>query len=281
MKREDISQKDFLEALDELEAAELEELEKIAAEAEKNPHQFSKEFEEWKESAIRELEEKENASRNEKIKENGKIPEDGNAATEELAASMEPAADEDSTLTGKRSFFFHFINTPFKKAAIAAAFVAVVALGAGVQSEAGKFPVVKFFQELYGDYVAIEPHEDLRKNEEKPQSIEAVYELGWVPEGYEKSYEDISEYMAVQSYYNEKNNIEVILQQFCVKAYFSIEQEKDLYEEIKHEQKKYYYLEKAEEKTLVWYEDGYQFIIRGDTENKELFKMAENLEKIQ
>lgn len=253
MKREDISQEDFLEALDELEAAELEELEKIAAEAEKNPHQFSKEFEEWKEGAIRELEEKEKATEKE----------------------------TDSIVTGKRSFFFHFINTPFKKAAIAAVFVAVVALGAGVQSEAGKFPVVKFFQELYGDHVAIEPHEDLRKNEEKPQSIEAIYELGWVPEGYEKSYEDISEYMAVQSYYNEKNNIEVILQQFCVKAYFSIEQEKDLYEEIKHEQKKYYYLEKAEEKTLVWYEDGYQFIIRGDIENNELFKMAENLEKIQ
>lgn len=254
-----VNEDEFMTALDELEKLDLEELEAMAAEAEgeeEEPHEFSEEFMAKQAALIREVEEREQK-----------------AARDEQAAASEKVTDD---ATEKIPFIYRFINTPVKKAAIVAILVGAVTLGFGGQSEAGKNPIVKFFQERYGDHIEIEPHEDLWQNEEKPQTIETVYELGWVPEGYEKVEEEISEYDTTQVYVN-KLNEKVQLKQYCVYISFSIEEQKNSYKEIKKDGGKYYYLATKEEQSVVWYQYGYQFAIRGNLEMNEMLKMAQSI----
>lgn len=257
----DISEAEFLAAIEEMDAMELAELEAIAAEADTNPHQFSKDFEARKEALIHEVEEREKA-----------------AAQKEEAATKEIEGEKEIEDEPKIPFIYRLVNTPLKKVAIITLVAGGVALGGSLQTTAGKFPVVKFFQDLYGDHIEIEPHEDLWRNEEKPQTIEEVYELGWIPEGYEMEKEQNGEYVTTHTYSNKKQNERIILEQYCVAIYYSIK-EQEGYQEIKEDGKKYYYLDGAEEKTLVWYEDGYQFILRADLELDEILKMSRKLEK--
>ena len=247
-----VSEDEFLAAIDELAALEMAELEKIVAEAEKSPHQFSEEYLAKKEALIREVEASENS------------------------------ASEEMGIPEKLPFIYRCINSPLKKAAIVAACVGVVALGTDIQTtEAGKNPIVKFFQERYNDHIQIEPHEDLWQNEEKPQTIETVYELGWVPEGYVKEKEDNLGFAFVQAYFNRTVGEKISMEQCCVNTYFSIEEEKEKYEEIKHNGQKYYYLEEGYDKTIVWYQEGYQFIIYANLEKDVILRMAEQIVEIR
>lgn len=236
-----VNEDEFMAALDEMEERELAELEAIAAEAEASE------------------------------KEPHEFSEEFMAKQEALIREVEERE--------KMPFIYRFVNTPVKKAAIIAILVGVVALGFGGQSEAGKNPIVKFFQERYGDHVEIEPHEDLWQNEEKPQTIETVYELGWVPEGYEKAVEEASEYAVMQMYKN-KENKEIRLEQYCVVTYFSIKEEKN-YKEIVEDGIKFYFLKGKDENTAVWYQNGYQFIVRGSIQQDSILEMIKNIHGIK
>lgn len=257
-----VNEDEFMTALDELEKLDLEELEAMAAEAEgeeEEPYEFSEEFMAKQAALIREVEEREQK-----------------AARDEQAAASEKVTDD---ATEKIPFIYRFINTPVKKAAIVAILVGAVTLGFGGQSEAGKNPIVKFFQERYGDHIEIEPHEDLWQNEEKPQTIETVYELGWVPEGYEKVKEDATEYVITQMYEN-KENKKIRLEQYCVTMYLSIKEEKN-YKEIVKDGIKFYFLEGKDENTAVWYQNGYQLVIRGSVQQDEALKLIKNIQEIK
>lgn len=245
-KQFEISEEEFLKEIEKMEVLELEELEKIVAEAEKSPHQFSKEFEAWKEEFIREKENEENAATSE---------------------------------TAKGSFIYSLINTPLKKAAVVAVIVGAVALaaGSGASMYAGKNPIVKFFQEKYEEYIEIEPHKKLWKNKEKPLTIEKEYEFGWLPDGYEKEIEENLETVFVQIYKDGKSDT-IQLEQYCVYMYFAIKEE-DGYEEVKYKGNKYYYLTGEDEMSVVWYKDGYQFILRGNRDLDEMLEIADNVEQ--
>lgn len=237
--KDEVLEKEFLQAIEEMEKIELIELEKIVEEAKDTPHQFSKEFEERKEAFLREVEEKE--AREKKI-------------------------------------LYRFVNTPLKKAAMVAILVGVVALGAGGNSYAGKYPMVKFIEKIYNDYLGMENPELLHNNDTKPQKIEKTYELGWLPEGYKKVEEQVAETVTRYVYADKKLNKKIRVEQYCVSMYFTIK-EQDGYKETKYEGNKYYY-QKGEELSLVWYKDGYQLIIRGDIRLKEALKMADSLKKM-
>lgn len=234
-----VNEDEFMAALDEMEERELAELEAIAAEAEASE------------------------------KEPHEFSEEFMAKQEALIREVEERE--------KMPFIYRFVNTPVKKAAIIAILVGVVALGFGGQSEAGKNPIVKFFQERYGELIGIEPHEDLWQNEEKPQTIETVYELGWVPEGYEKAEEEISEYVVMQMYRN-KEDKRIGLEQYCVVTYYSFKEEKE-YKEIVKDGVKFYFLNGEEENTVVWYQDGYQFVVRGSILQDEALKLIKSNQK--
>lgn len=259
MKKYAVSEEEFLEAIDEMARLEAAKLERIVAEAEaeENPHQFSEKFLEWKESFAQELDEAEKAKK----------------------AEEEHAAAEEAAVSRKIIFLHRFVNTPIKKAAaVAIVATSVLALSSGVQSEAGEFAVVKFFQERFSDRVKIEPHEKLREDQTKARTIENVYDLSWIPEGYEKIEEDVSEISAMQGYYNQNSDKEIKMAQYCVKAYFAIREEEGC-QEIEYGGRKFYYLEREDEIIVVWYEDGYQFMINSDASFDETLKMAEGLEK--
>lgn len=235
-----VNEDEFMAALDEMEERELAELEAIAAEAEASE------------------------------KEPHEFSEEFMAKQETLIREVEERE--------KMPFIYRFVNTPVKKAAIIAVLVGVVALGFGGQSEAGKNPIVKFFQERYGDHVEIEPHEDLWQNEEKPQTIETVYELGWVPEGYEKVEEEVFKPFTMQVYGKRGGDEEIILEQYCVVMYYSLKEEKN-YKEITEEGIKFYFLKGDDENSAVWYQDGYQFVLRGDISQDEALKLIKSNQK--
>lgn len=257
MRRYVVSEEEFLEAINEMERIEAAKLERIVAEAEENPHQFSERFLEWKEALAQELDEAERAKK----------------AAEENAASKENA------ISGRMPVLHRFINTSFKKAAaVAVVTVGVLTLGFGMQSEAGEFALVKFFQQRFCDYVEIKPHEDLRENQVTAQTIETVYDLSWIPKGYEQEKEKVSETYVMQTYYNKSSGKRIKIEQYCVKAYFDVKEEEG-YQEVKHEGRRFYALEGEDGITVVWYEDGYQFVIYTDTGLDETLTMAEHLEK--
>lgn len=129
------------------------------------------------------------------------------AAKLERIAAEENAAAKETVLSGRKPIFHQFINTSFKKAAaVAVITVGVLTLGFGMQSEAEEFALVKFFQQKFCDHIEIEPHEDLRENQVTAQSIEVVYDLSWIPEGYEKKREKINEKFVMQNYYDTRSN---------------------------------------------------------------------------
>lgn len=180
----------------------------------------------------------------------------------------------------KMPCIYRFIHASVKKVAIVVILVGAVALGFGGQSEAGKNPIVKFFQECYSDHIEIEPHGNLWQNEKKPQTIETVYELGWVPEGYEKEKKEKSDFFVVQIYSKKEENKEIILEQYCVIMYFSIKEEKN-YKEILEDGIKFYFLNGEDENTAVWYQNGYQFVIRGSVQQDEALKLIKNIQEVK
>ncbi|KSV59118.1 DUF4367 domain-containing protein [Acetivibrio ethanolgignens] len=180
----------------------------------------------------------------------------------------------------KMPCIYRFIHASVKKVAIVVILVGAVALGFGGQSEAGKNPIVKFFQECYSDHIEIEPHGNLWQNEKKPQTIETVYELGWVPEGYEKELEERTEFSAVQVYHSIKKDSRIRLEQYCVIMYFSIKEEKN-YKEILEDGIKFYFLNGEDENTAVWYQNGYQFVIRGSVQQDEALKLIKNIQEVK
>ena len=212
------SKNELLKCIEELEKKELEELEKIAAEAEKEPHHFSKEFEEWKEAEIRRLEERERAAK-------------------ETGAEDEISATEIASQPSKLFYIYRLVNTPFKKAAVAVIVIFTITMGFGGHSAAGRFPVVEFFQDRYSGLNRITPHEDFRENGGKRKTIETVYELGWVPDGYEKKRIDNMGEFVIQVYENgEKEEEEIHLVQYCVSVYIAVEEENNNYKETSHVQ---------------------------------------------
>ncbi|MFW5652199.1 MAG: DUF4367 domain-containing protein [Acetivibrio ethanolgignens] len=256
-----VNEDEFMTALDEVEKLDLAELEAMDAEAEgEEPHEFSEEFMAKQVALIREVEKREKK-----------------AAYDEQAAASENGTGDAAE---KMPCIYRFIHASVKKVAIVVILVGAVALGFGGQSEAGKNPIVKFFQECYSDHIEIEPHGNLWQNEKKPQTIETVYELGWVPEGYEKVKEKKTDFSAVQVYYSVKKDSRIHLEQYCVIMYFSIKEEKN-YKEILEDGIKFYFLNGEDENTAVWYQNGYQFVIRGSVQQDEALKLIKNIQEVK
>ena len=255
------SKNELLKCIEELEKKELEELEKIAAEAEKEPHHFSKEFEEWKEAEIRRLEERDRAAK-------------------ETGAEDEISATEIASQPSKLFYIYRLVNTPFKKAAVAVIVIFTITMGFGGHSVAGRFPVIEFFQDRYGGLNELGSAEDFRNSGKKREIVEGIYELGWLPDGYEKKKTDNLGIFVVQLYGNGDEKREIRLGQYCVSVYISVEEEDNSYKEIKYEGNKYYYLKGEDENSVVWYRDGYQFAISSSMEIEEILKMANRLKEI-
>lgn len=256
------SKNELLKCIEELEKKELEELEKIAAEAEKEPHHFSKEFEEWKEAEIRRLEERDREAK-------------------ETGAEDEISATEIASRPSKLFYIYRLVNTPFKKAAVAVIVIFTITMGFGGHSVAGRFPVIEFFQDRYGGLNELGSAEDFRNSGGKRKTIETVYELGWVPDGYEKKRMDNIEGAVTQVYeIGDKDEEAIYLGQYCVNVYIAVEDEDNNYKETKYKGNRYYYLRGGDGNSVVWYRDGYQFAIISSMEIEEMLEMADKLKEI-
>ena len=151
--------------------------------------------------------------------------------------------------------FYKYFNTIGKRVAgIAAAML--IAFSCAMTVKAIREPVVEFFANIYEKFVEVFfGEDDIAK---APDTIETVYTLGFIPEGYEMDRFFIDRDMTKMTWKNE-NGDRLVLSQGILDGSFIMDTEESNYHIIEWNNKKIACTEKYGTKHFFWNSDEYEF----------------------
>ena len=184
----------------------------------------------------------------------------------------------DSLIRRSKNPFQRYFNTVGRRVAgIAAAML--IAFGCSMTVKAVREPVVEFFTNFYEKLVEIFfGEDDIAK---APNTIETVYTLGFIPDGYEMDRFFIGRDTTNMTWKNE-NGDRLVLSQGILKGSFIMDTEESNYHHIiEWNNKKIACTEKYGTKYFFWNSDEYEFslIISSNISEEEAIALIDSLKK--
>ena len=151
-----------------------------------------------------------------------------------------------------------YVNTVGKRIAMIAVVIAL-AFGLSMSVSAVREPVVKFFVHIYERFVEFFYDDDVVTK--APSTIETVYTLGYVPEGYELESCDIADILTWMVWVNDVGE-KIVFSQGLLCDYSLMDNENSDYEITSVNDITVAFLDKGSIKCYYWNERGYRFSIR-------------------
>ena len=149
-----------------------------------------------------------------------------------------------------------FVSTVRGKAAVILASIMLLLL-TSVTAEALGFPVFKYIETAYEKF--IELFVDRSEITEYPTTIEEVYTLTGLPEGFVETECEVSE-TKVDTYW-QYNDVKIRLYQHILSGKSTFDTEYSEYQKTEYEEKVVYYLCKDETTIISWHNGKYRFSI--------------------
>ena len=150
-----------------------------------------------------------------------------------------------------------YVNTVGKRIAMIAVVIAL-AFGLSMSVSAVREPVVKFFVHIYERFVEFFYDDDVVTK--APSTIETVYTLGYVPEGYELESCEIGKTMVVFIWTNSAGE-QVVFSQKVLTANDLIDYENADYEIVYSKGTKILFVRKNNKKSYYWNSEEYFFTL--------------------
>ncbi len=177
-----------------------------------------------------------------------------------------------------KSPFYKYFNTIGKRVAGFAAAM-LIAFSCSMTVKAIREPVVEFFANIYEKFVEIFFEED--DIAKAPNTIETVYTLGFIPDGYAIDQFIIKDIATDMTWVNEDRDHRIILSQGIFTGSFVLDTEDANYEMIEWNNKKIAFNEKHGIKRFFWNSNEYEFslTIPIDISKEEALALIDSLEK--
>ena len=173
--------------------------------------------------------------------------------------------------------FYKYFNTIGKRVAgIAAAML--IAFSCAMTVKAIREPVVEFFANIYEKFVEVFfGEDDIAK---APDTIETVYTLGFIPDGYEVDRFIIDDSATSMLWRNAQGDM-IVLSQGVLDGSFTVDVEESDYDIINWNGKRIAYTEKYGIKSFFWNSIEYEFslTISDNISDTEAFALIESLKK--
>lgn len=183
----------------------------------------------------------------------------------------------DNLIRRSKNPFQRYFNTLGRRVAgIAAAML--IAFSCAMTVKAVREPVVEFFTNIYEKFVEIIfGEDDIAK---APDTIETVYTLGFIPDGYEMDRFFIDQYMTKMTWKNE-NGDRLVLSQGILDGSFIIDTEESNNHIIEWNNKKIACSEKYGTKHFFWNSDEYEFSLTmsSNISEEEALALIDSLKK--
>ena len=183
----------------------------------------------------------------------------------------------DSLIRRSKNPFQRYFNTVGRRVAgIAAAML--IAFSCSMTVKAIRESVVEFFANTYEKFVEIIfGEDDITK---APDTIETVYTLGFIPNGYEIDRFFIDQYMTKMTWKNE-NGDRLVLSQGIFDGSFIMDTEEANYHIIEWNGRKIAYTEKYGIKSFFWNSEEYEFslTISSNISKEEALALIDSLKK--
>ncbi len=170
--------------------------------------------------------------------------------------------------------YFNFFGK--RVAGIVAAILII--FGCSMTVSAVREPVVEFLTNIYEKFIEIVfGDEDVAK---APDSIETVYTLGFVPEGYEMESFLVENSLTKITWKNENGN-KIILSQIVLKGFCTLDGEESDYVIFEQHEKSLAYVHKYEYKIFYWNSEAYNFqlIVPCDMSQEEALALIDSITK--
>lgn len=156
----------------------------------------------------------------------------------------------------KRSYW-KYVNTIGKRIAVIAVAIAIT-FALSMSVSAVREPVVEFFVNIYEKFVEFFYDEgDIAK---APDTIETVYTLGYVPEGYELESCSLNELYTTFVWKNDVGE-QIVFSQGLLDSYSLIDNENSNYEIMRVNDITVAFLEKGDIRYYYWNTKNYRFIL--------------------
>ena len=183
----------------------------------------------------------------------------------------------DNLIKRSKNPFQRYFNTVGRRVAGIAA-VMLIAFSCSMTVKAVREPVVEFFANIYEKFVEIIfGEDDIAK---APDTIETVYTLGFIPDGYEMDRFFIDRDMTNMTWKNE-NGDRLVLSQGILKGSFTMDTEEANYQIIEWNGRKIACAEKYGTKYFFWNSDEYEFslTISSNISEEETLALIDSLKK--
>ena len=151
-----------------------------------------------------------------------------------------------------------YVNTVGKRIAMIAVVIALT-FGLSMSVSAVREPVVKFFVHIYERFVEFFYDDDVVTK--APDTIETVYTLGYVPEGYELESCEIGKTMVVFIWTNGAGE-QVVFSQGLLGEYSFMDNENSAYELLYVNDMSVAYIEKQDDSFYYWNTAEFRFLLR-------------------
>lgn len=182
-----------------------------------------------------------------------------------------------SLIKRSKNPFQRYFNTVGRHVAGIAAAILIV-FGCSMTVSAVREPVVEFFTNIYEKFFEIFFEED--DIAKAPDTIETVYTLGFIPDGYEIDQFIIDE-IATDMTWKNKNGDRLVLSQGVLTGSFTLDIEDTDYNVVEWNNKKIAYGEKYGIKYFFWNSTEYEFslTVSSNISKDEVFALIDSLKK--
>lgn len=190
------------------------------------------------------------------------------------------AADEEAGKRGAAGFYF--LNSRLKKV-VAAVFVVFLITGITMSTEAFRRPIAKLLMDIQKEFMEVTVDEtisDINESAEDAETIEKVYTLGKLQEGYHLVSEEINLLRVLRWYENNGQSMYRFAQQ-PLGPVFYYDNEKAKTESIGIIFGEAIFSVEDDLNYLVWFHDGYRFEIIGNLNKEDMIILAESLDQIK
>ena len=186
------------------------------------------------------------------------------------------AADEEAGKRGADGFYF--LNPRFKKV-IAAVLIVFLITGITMSTEAFRQPIVKLFMDIQKEFMGVTADEtiyEIDKSAEDSETIEKVYTLGKVQQGYHLVSKEINLLRNIR-WYEHNGQLTYRFVQQPHETVFYYDNEKTEVKTVETIFGETVFYDGFEMNYLVWFYDGYRFEIIGNLIQEDLIALAESL----
>lgn len=196
--------------------------------------------------------------------------------TPEFEKRMEDLFNRNNAIGNKKTISkYSSLHIP-RTAVVALCAIMVTVVFVGIKTEAIPFPKFSYtLRKEEGSYAYLIEQEDYVKNK-----IEDEYEMTFIQNDYELIKTTKFKKLYYEEYRNDLGN-SCIFQQFTKTAIVKVDDIMNNFKEMIFGESRYYIMERNGFKNILWYANGYQFIIQVDLSinMNDLVKMAQSIKK--